>query len=98
MTIYDSRPGRASQQYTHLLSYLNAHTSHIPANFREMILQLRDEGVSGPSLLALAYAMVNQGASENDNHSYWLGALRNIIARSERDGEGFERYVNAGAY
>ena len=83
--LFDSQPARASLQYSMLLQYLNEHREHISPELRGFILHARDEGVSGPPLLALANAMVEQGFSMRDTPSYWMAALRNIIFRSEHD-------------
>lgn len=94
--MFDSQPGRASLQYSMLLEFLNFNVEKVCPEFRAFILHARDEGISGPPLLALANAMIEQGYSLREVPSYWLSALRNIIARSEYDAQHFDRMHNHG--
>lgn len=90
----DSQPHRAHKQYSFLLEYLNTHRLEINDGQRVWLLELRDEGMSGIVLFAVAHAIVEQGLMDQGRNYLW-GVLRNIIARCDQDSQVFERVWEA---
>ena len=78
--IEDTQPTMAYRQYQALMLYLTEHREAI-GGFRDLILRWKDEGLSGPTLLAVAMAIVEQEIVQDRlSYDYVSGILRNIIA------------------
>lgn len=90
--IYDSHPDMAQLQYADFLQLLNNLRSAIGEEAYAWFLRMKNEGLSGPVLLATLRAAQDK---ERYTMSYMIGCLRNILARCEQDSMAFTRLADS---